>query len=998
MKHPALLVLAIVLLAGFGFLAWRVFSAKDAPPPLPNAGAGGATESEGEARQAELARGDAPLGEPIRSAVAASEAALETLHPSVREALCGFTGRLVSPDAIPVANSRVELFRFAPDVLFQAGASPFVGEGLAAGLGEPQIDAGEAKSGDDGRFTIEGVYPLSTYLLHADIDGDAATWVPIDRAAGPGQLVDLGDIVLNPAGVFEGVVVGPDDRPVPGALVRAVDLPGSVLALVPFERFDPKGAVIVFEGQRLVIEMPAWVERRFEDLPLAQTRTDGDGRFRLRGVVPGGNLFAVTAAGLLPHVKPRLNVRSGEVKDLGTIRMAEGEQAVGRVEDESGKPVEGAELLVAARSNAAPVHFASRAARSDAEGQFAMGGMPPGEVIVAARRNRGEAWVVTDPQPVARDVIVKLPASLTLTVHVFDEAKRPVAEPRLQLLPGADRDAAIGMAMWGLNAPLPLTGRLRRGEAGEWLIADLPKGKYVLLADSPLHAADAIEFGIEEDRSVELVLMPKQGFEVSVLRPDGAPAAGAELFVHARGNGVPDAPMNAGRVDDEGKRLVDSVRATEVALSARHPAFGLCHLRTPLPPTAPIVLRFDSPGAIEGSVTEGGTPPARGKYMVYAVDWGGNRGALPPMPQITGLDAEGRFRYPALAPGQYRVGLVNSIAALRSPGGMVGYVRDAMFASDLPNANVQLGAGKVETVVLDTKAQETFEGPTVRLSGTVLVDGRLAKDHTVTVWGSGKRQRRTIDAAGRFEFVQVPVGRVTLQINEPLPEDLFASRQNAEELWRGGFELKEGTDLDLPLDLSTGTVEGIVRGPDGAFVADAEIQADGVFTAVEGRPSGSLSRRTRSDARGRFRFERLPVADWRIRGEKDGVGRSGDLQTSSTAGGVAAGLELVLAATHRVRGRLDMAAFGEPAVRQVYLWVSDVEGRGRNGWASVSADGEFELSDLSDGRYRVQINVRRVDDQWQQYHGADEFEVLGRDLEGHAIRPVKDAPPEARRG
>ncbi|MBI5853188.1 MAG: carboxypeptidase regulatory-like domain-containing protein [Planctomycetes bacterium] len=997
MKHPLILLVALAVLIGLGWIALRGFGGDGAAPidaPVASNPDGDASAGLRRAAGDDAARSVA-VDAGARVAVAPVDATVEDLHPSVRAALCGFTGRLVTPEAAPVANAKVELFRIAPDVLFLPGVGPFVGEQV----GEPKIDAGETVSGDDGRFTIEGVYPHSTYLLLADGEGDSPTWRPIERAAGPGELVDLGDVVVEPCGILTGLVVGPDDRPVAGALVRAVDLPGSVLAFVPFERFDPRGAIFVTEGTKMVVAMPPWVESRVEKLPIAQTRTGSDGRFRLRGVVPGGNLFAVNARELLPHVKPRVVVRSGEEKDLGTVRMSEGELAVGRVEDDQGKPIAGAEVLVATRSTAAPLHFASYAQATDDEGKFTMAGMPPGDVVVAARRARGDPWTFADPQPVARDVLIRLPSILTLTLRILDGENRAVADPRVQLLPGEDDEAAIGMSMWGFNTPVPLAGKTSRGEHGELVVTGLQRGAYVVLADSPKHATGSMELKLDADRTVDLVLAPKAGFDVKVERPDGAPAAGAEVFAHARGsNAIPDAPVHAGRVADDGTLRVDCVSGNEVALSARHPAFGMCHLRTTLPAAAPVVLRFGEPASIMGTVSEGGSPPARGKYMVYAIDWrGGNRGALPPMPQITAVDGEGKFRYRALAPGEYRVGLVSTLGAIRSPGGMVGYVRDAMFATDLPAEQVELAAGASTEVLLDTLASERIEGPTVRLTGTVTVDGLLAKDHLVTVWGENTHQRRTLDAAGRFEFAQVPVGSLTVQIQEPPPEDLFAPRARSLEIWRSTVRTEAGKDLDLPIEVGTGSLDGVVLGTDGAFAAEADVNANGAIKSKDGNRTDWISRHERSDQNGRFRFAKLPAGEWTITATKRQVGRSTQVKATLAVGAAETGLQITLAATHVLRGTIDLSAFGEPQPKDIYLWMTDVNGQGLSGWAKTEAEGAFTMSDVADARYRVQINLRRPNDQWEQWHGVDEIEMLGRDVEGFRIRPLKEQPEETRR-
>ncbi|MFO1051412.1 MAG: carboxypeptidase-like regulatory domain-containing protein [Planctomycetota bacterium] len=988
MQRKPQVVLAVVVLALAAFGVYQLFSTRSAPlAPIGASAKEQPTETAAVPTSAETqTREVAPTLQ--RTTATAPSDSQSDLDPSIKAALCGLSGRIVDPEGRPVPDSTVKLLRIAADFLFSPGVGPFAG----AQVNAPDPVVGRTKSGSDGRFLIPGVFPHGDFVLCADAEGDAPTWRIVERAVGPGEIADLGDIVLERAGVLTGVVVDESDQPVADALVRAVDLPGTVLSFVPFERFDPKGAILADVPEHRAITMPDWVETRMDDLPIPHTRTDGEGRFRLRGVHPGGNLFAVTKHALLPHLKQRVVVRAGEEKDLGSVRMAEGETAVGKVKDAAGKPVAGAEVLIAGRSLAAPVHFATFAPVSDAEGKFELAGMPAGEVIAAARRSPGDPWFFSEWQPVSRDLLVTLPANGTLTVKCVDEQHAIVAEPRIQLSPGSD-EAFIAMTMFGAASPISLAKRQKRGEHGEVIVTDLPLGHYMLLADSPSHATAMQRVELSGETSVEILLKPKATFTVTIRRPDGTPAIGSELFVHPRAEGAPDVPLHAGRADAEGHVAVDVPPGARAQLTAKHPAYGLVSGDVQLPLQTPAELQFAAPGSLNGVVLDKGAAPTPGKFMIYASQRGGRGSAVPQIPLIAAPDLEGKFRFPALAPGDYRVGVAKALGGLRSPGGVMDLVRASWFDDDMPSESVTIVAGQTANLSFDTGIGRRIDGPTVRMSGNVTVDGRLARGHVITVWSRDARQRIVVDNSGRYTVEQVPVGQGYLTLSQPPPEDLFASGGRPLDLWQSNFECVEGKDLELDIEVVTSTIEGVVRTPTGEPVAGADIRANGRLGS-EGRRGGNLWRMARSESDGRFRLANLPVGHWSFSAEKSGAGRSPEQEVDVSAGTPTSNVDIVLKPTVHLHGRVELSGLGVDKSKQAYLWLQPRGSTsGRGGYARLKDDGSFEVDDLSDGEFEAQINMQTDKDEWVGFHGAERITVAGRDLEGVIIRAVRDQPP-----
>ncbi len=145
-----------------------------------------------------------------------------------------------------------------------------------------------------------------------------ATKAPPEPAARPAAQASTSSVVT-------GLVVGDGGRPISGARVLAASA-GS-LPLFPGLPLDSRGSG----------EVP-WMRRQ-------EARTGADGRFEIRGLQPGGLRLAVRAAGYAPHDDDGRALPAEERFDLGTIALERGALLAGRVVDERGAPVEGAEIV-----------------------------------------------------------------------------------------------------------------------------------------------------------------------------------------------------------------------------------------------------------------------------------------------------------------------------------------------------------------------------------------------------------------------------------------------------------------------------------------------------------------------------------------------------------------------------------------------------------------------------------------------------------------------------
>lgn len=944
-------LLLIAVLALGGLLAWYLygFSPTSVAGPLVTPGGAGPGELQVEAdagQEEKLAR-EAAGEKSSRSEVADPEAIW-------RAALSGFRGRLVDRAGRPLPGTPLRLFRVDPEILqvqdFFAVAESEEHEPLQLQIHEGQTDG-------QGLFEILGTWPQAMHLLEADPQGTRRTTQLIDRSPGPGEIVDLGDIVLDDLGVIIGRVIDEDGEPIPGAMVRALDLPVEILQMAPFDRIEPDGAMFGrFADEPMVMVMPPFVKRYFDMIMKPRTTTDGDGRFRLVGVQPGLNTLICNKRGFSPKLQGHILVKPQREKDVRSVRMDFGGTARVRVVDGEQEPVSGAEVLLAGKSSMAPVDFGWRAGQTDAAGKLQADGVPGTEMMVAVRRSREQPWVVRGPVSVDRPLDVVLPSRRHLDVTLKSAGKQELGKPEFRLMHNQQEGVPLDAAVMGFIPWINVSKRVQKVEDGSYRIPDLVPGNYSLAVRAPGHAAARVEVQIAASTKVELTLPVQQVFEVLVQTRAELPVAGAKVYLQLpRPDGeerVFNMPLMVGRTDSGGRLRVDQSSAGRIRLSASHPAYGKSHAQATLPAAEPIVLQMDDPGEIIGTVTENGAVPTPGKWTVVVEPRrtrGSVPGAMPNLPRFGVPDLEGRLHLKGLSPGQYRLQVVPALSVLRSPGGFAGFVMKMESRSRSGRSTVEVESGKVSLVDLEAvPAPENHTGPTVRLSGSVLLNGQPRAGLLVQIRGKHRDAVNT-DKAGRFDFGQVPVDTYHLRMTDP--QQVMISQGPRSQLFARSVELKAGADEHLELVLQSGGMQGQVFRADGRPAASLRLVAE---AADE---KGGVSRTyALADPEGRFVFDEVTPGKYRIKalGRDQGFGH---LDTEVGAGVMRRGLRIDLQSTHRVEGRIQLPADEKPEAMSGWMRVTDEKGATVSS-TRVRSQGEFRLSGMPPGSYKATVYLR----------------------------------------
>jgi uncharacterized GH25 family protein len=966
------LLLAFVLLL-LGIAAGMYWFLRDGPAPLPASTDPSVTRPEvGAAALTDAtARKASEDADGTRQVVAAKADLLD--DPEIRAGLCGFKGRIVDHKKVPVGDCGVRIYRGAPDSVLPANFDL-----LAADIDNaPQYIAGEVRTAADGTWQMTGVWPRAFYLLYGGIGTDAPTHQIVARTPSPGEIVDLGDIVLNDAGVLVGTVVDDNGDPLPGALVRAADVPGTIAALFPIERIDPEGAVLVrASGSPVrVVEFPKWAKQAWEHLPVPSTRTTADGRFRLVGVAPGSNMLAVTAPQFLSDVKPSVPVRPGQQKDVGTIKLKRGEELTGRVVDTKGEPVANAEVFAGSMSSMAPMDVAQRLAHTDAQGRFTGQGYSAGKVTVAARRGPGHAWVLADPQPILGDVVVTLPATFAVDATITLTDGTPATAPRLRLLQGRVGDGAAEMFLLGVSQPIELKGRSQPAGDGKWRIENLNAGSYTLLADAPGHALAFATFDItDKDTSVVMQLGLPTVFTVRVLAVDGAPIRNAAIYANATGKRAIDMPTRCGHTGHDGVLRIDSLQGESVRVSADHPKWGTVHGEVKA--GAEVTLVMLAPGSLHGIVRENGKPPDLGKFTISVERRSGDgevRGALESVPVLLSPGLDGTFATKALQPGNWRAQAIPALEALRSPGSVIALAQNAMMQRDTPRQSFTIASGQSTEVVLEAGAKP-IDGPAAQLAGTATVDGRMAAGSIVIAWAKAQRFAAKVDDKGRFDLGRVPAGDLRVSMSANSGQNLFGSDNN---LWSGTVKLAQDEVRELTIDVQTSSIRGHCLSGDGTPAAGVFVQGQGKLKGVE-QHGDTVWIHATTNAEGEFHFAQVAEGTWELTARANNGGPSrgrAGMRGSipgivTTAGLPVTGLRMQLLDTVEVKGRLDLTVFG--GKRADWAWMSihqlkdgeadDAPGEWADGSGVDQASGAFTIDSMLPGRYRVELHAGFDDD------------------------------------
>lgn len=461
-------------------------------------------------------------------------------------------GSLVDADGQPVAGAQVivvpdgqTLLQLQREQQLDAYPWPYpvVGPLMAADTWLDELPA--ALTDASGRFSLMSWWVAAKPVEPGDKASDS--WRPALLAIADGLVpdsraldctvtnpesdaldIDLGRIVLQPAGSVSGRVVDEQGRPLEGV---DVELIGPRLV-------RPSGDAVV--AHRLSAQ-------------LSTARSDAEGRFVVPNVAPVSVIPKLRPVGRAQRILPAVSVVAGQRLELGEIVLPLGAAITGRVIDAESQPVPGAMVsvntvidysaasikhrihaewgAVMARHQLPPglvtQHLAGHGwTLSDEQGRFALGGLEVGgsyDLLASAPGH--EPVRLANIAVGSHDVQLPLPPRGVLTLRFLDRStKAPVEVSELR----AYRHVAY--AAFDHEVPLPV----EQGDEPDLFLVDQVCAADVLLAvTSPTHgrATVVVEGLAGEELSAKRQVPLALGSSLvgRVVDHLGVPLAGAQV-------------------------------------------------------------------------------------------------------------------------------------------------------------------------------------------------------------------------------------------------------------------------------------------------------------------------------------------------------------------------------------------------------------------------------------------------------------------------------------
>jgi len=851
-------------------------------------------------------------------------------------------GRVVVPPTCPVEEA-FEVFAYEGDSDpadrvrdFPFSADPdddLVPTGFLARMQVDPIEAGGAfrlglpPDVESAWLVVRGTYLYSKVGVRVDLSGDAPT------------------ALLEPSvgAWISGTLVPPADAT---AEQRAME--GLAVRLSPERLSDLRG-----------------VGGLGPDAPPSRGATvASDLTFELRGVQAG----VAYTVGALPELlasarSEKFQPRAGEHAHVKIV-LTHGAMLSGRVVDESGDPVEGAELEV----RVGAIIFGqggvvAREAKSAADGTFLLAAVPVGDTRIDVESEGfipGSKDLSLLEGQVVDDIELVLGRGRRVTGRVVWADGGPAVGANVELT--FDMSQMGGMAAF--NAMSGAEGTAEADEDGAFVITGLGNGPFTVRASLGAGRRDGVTIGgddegplwqaradgvrpdpdeIQDSERLQLELEPPIGFAGRVLDSLGQPVTEFTLHARTQEGGLFAAfgsdTHSAGFEEEDGAFFLDGLRNGEWLITAASEGFGSQGALTVLLPrpddAEPVELMLYRLATISGVVLD---PEGR---PVGGADVGRQQTVQEMRRTLDGDDSErattdkdGRFTIEGITPGNI------SLAA---------DARD--FAESEPVAVEIEPSGSADGIVITLRVGGRLVGEIYDADGKPEAGRAILAQRPSAI---GLQRWGRSDAEGHFTIEHLVPGKYQVMT---MPDQKTVEGERSEDDYTSIFAEMRLTMADIRDDEETFVQLGSPPGDPVRVRGKVELAGDGVpGVMVNFVPDGAegTMRFATTDEAGKYEVELAAAGRYMISMQK--VGGTGQSQSLALFEQIPETLEHRLNLTlpvGRITGRV-IGANGAPAVKErVTLFSGGSRMDGNYAETQTDDEGRYDLTWLRGGTYNV---------------------------------------------
>lgn len=866
------------------------------------------------------------------------------LPASYRAALGGLKGRVVEEDGSPVPDLPVALVGadfFAVmkpvDMLLDDPAQEF----------DPVL--AELVTDEEGRFFARDLETRVFGGLIADPGGPRASVHVLDHTPESGVVHDLGDIVLAGGVTLRGRVLDERQEPLAGVRVRSLPLTLPP-AMFPEEIIDLRadGGVLIDTGNAdlgAITYLPPPALGRLERLlPLPTTTTDAEGRWELVGVPSGAPTMLFDDGVHVSRARsPGPTGPPGSEVEMDDMILFDGVTLRGRVVDDQGEPVPGAEVLAGNRlALGVPLSVLRAPITADDEGRFEVPGLRPQQAHAVARQHDHDDFTASEGVTAGEEeAVVRLATGRRLDLLVLGADGEPVTALKIEgrALPDDDAEEVPEFIFptRSLQPQVSVDAETQRTRVSDlsasyWDLTVRAEGYAVHRSTHDLRKADATE---------TLQLQPELSARVRVIRAsDGEPVEHAMVAVSDANSRSfsRERPLTTRRTDADGWAELGGLTEGEAEFVVSHPALAVTEAECKVPQDGPLVIELPEGGRISGQIFEAGEPPREPMMVMLS-----SRGAsdVAQVPRFGVSDLEGRFSFGNVQPGKARIEVRERIGSLNLASPM-----DNFFVSELAKAEVEVESGEESEVVLIIGGgPEGVE--TGRVAGRLRVNGAPVEGWHLRTWGRLRRSA-TSAADGSFDLGLLAAGDVQIMISPPGRSFMNGASTHTETL-----TLEVGDERWVDIGFDVGMVTGVVVDDRTGFpVRGATVSARAIDQGNNNWFGGRFGT-SATDENGYFEIGDLATDTYAVHVDANGYTKATS-EPQKVGPGRVPYVEVRVTEGWLVSGRIVVQGVDDEEPPR-WMWLTAETPDGREAAARPDDDFEFRFDDLGAGEWEFRL-------------------------------------------